>query len=169
MDKELVASSYPESGGKWLNVQMEMTDEQCTSRVNNGTNVLQYLHQLHLQWDWVHPQHICRWRQVVWCGQHPWGMECHSLRPRQAEAVGPISHSQRFLGLYFFFFKHIVGTLLARNDSQLLWFISFLLRNPQSVWCYSSVFHQCITVNFPLSRIRNEDWNSLPSMQLLCA
>ena len=40
MDEELVARSYPESGGQWLNVQMEVGNERCPSEVCTRTDTL---------------------------------------------------------------------------------------------------------------------------------
>ena len=36
VDKELGAGSYPESGGQWLNVQMEISDKWCPSQAGLG-------------------------------------------------------------------------------------------------------------------------------------
>ena len=40
MDEELAAGSSPESGGQWLNIQMEISDEWCLPWVGVGTNTL---------------------------------------------------------------------------------------------------------------------------------
>jgi len=45
MVEELVVRSYPESGGQWLNVQMEISNKWCPSWVSTGTDVLYYLNQ----------------------------------------------------------------------------------------------------------------------------
>jgi len=40
MDKELVVRLYPESGGQWLNIWMEIIDEWCPCGVSTGTSAL---------------------------------------------------------------------------------------------------------------------------------
>jgi len=45
MDKELVARLYPESGGQWLNIWMEICDKWWPPGISAGTNTLQFLHQ----------------------------------------------------------------------------------------------------------------------------
>ena len=38
MDEELTVRSYPQSGGQWLNIQVEISDEWCPSLVIAGTS-----------------------------------------------------------------------------------------------------------------------------------
>jgi len=40
MDEKLVSRLYPESGGQWLNVQMDISDVCCPSGVSTGTSAL---------------------------------------------------------------------------------------------------------------------------------
>ena len=40
MDEELVVRSFLESGGQWLNVQMETGDKRHPSGVSTGTNAV---------------------------------------------------------------------------------------------------------------------------------
>lgn len=40
MDEELVAKSYPESGGQWLSVQMDISGEWWPSSICTGTRDL---------------------------------------------------------------------------------------------------------------------------------
>ena len=40
MDKELAAELSPESGGQWLGVWMEISDELCPTGVGAGTDAL---------------------------------------------------------------------------------------------------------------------------------
>lgn len=49
MEKELIAKSYTEGCGQWLDVQMEITEDWCPSGIRTGTSALKYLHQLHQQ------------------------------------------------------------------------------------------------------------------------
>ena len=83
MDEELAAGSSPESGGQWLNIQMEMGGKWCPSgmsvlRLVLGLTSYQWYEQGHL----VHPQQVCGWHQAVVCGQHAQGTRCHLERPR---------------------------------------------------------------------------------------
>lgn len=55
MDEEL-ARSYPESGGQWLNVQTEISDQWCPLSASTGSGALEHLHQWHRQWDRMRPQ-----------------------------------------------------------------------------------------------------------------
>ena len=43
MDEQLVMRSHPESGGRWLNVWMGISDEWCPSGFRAGTGALQHL------------------------------------------------------------------------------------------------------------------------------
>ena len=66
MDEELAAGSSPESGGQWLNIQMEMGGKWCPSgmsvlRLVLGLTSYQWYEQGHL----VHPQQVCGWHQAV--------------------------------------------------------------------------------------------------------
>lgn len=56
MDEELVVRLYLENDGRWLNVQVEISDKWCTSGVETGTHAVLCLHQWCQQWDQVHPQ-----------------------------------------------------------------------------------------------------------------
>ena len=40
VDEEVVVRSYPESGGQWLSVWMEISDEWCPSGVSFGMRAL---------------------------------------------------------------------------------------------------------------------------------
>jgi len=40
IDEELAAASGPESGGQWLHVWMEISDEWCPAVVSAATNTL---------------------------------------------------------------------------------------------------------------------------------
>ncbi|GAB0184942.1 mitochondrial enolase superfamily member 1 [Grus japonensis] len=69
------------SCGQRLNVQVENSDEWCSSGVSTGTGTVQHLCRRHGQWDRVHPQQVCRRHQAVWCGQDAGGKGCHPEGP----------------------------------------------------------------------------------------
>ncbi|GAB0193470.1 mitochondrial enolase superfamily member 1 [Grus japonensis] len=59
-----------------LNVQVENSDEWCSSGIGTGTSTVQHLCWRHGQWDRVHPQQVCRRHQAAWCGRHAGGKGC---------------------------------------------------------------------------------------------
>ena len=40
MDEELVLRLYPESGGQWLNIWMEISDKWCSLGISTGTSAV---------------------------------------------------------------------------------------------------------------------------------
>ena len=89
VDKELAGWSRSKSCGQWLDVQVETSDEWCSSGVSMGTSAVQYLCRQHGHGHWVHPQQVCQRHQAVWCRGHTGGKGCHPEGPGQASEVGP--------------------------------------------------------------------------------
>lgn len=73
MDEEWIMRLYTLNGGQWLNICLEISDEQCHSGVSTWTELFNiFFNDISSGIEcWVFPQQICRWHHAVWCFSTP--------------------------------------------------------------------------------------------------